>query len=235
MEAEYHEFDPASTENTSIPCHKGIKNIAVYFLYSVLLILLLIQLLVTGVKFSQLSKDVNEIKVHLAHHNNWPFSPHAHHLKAETEQSEQVLVTKITPVRGECQEGWVSYENSCYLLSTTKESWSAAEAKCHNFQGHLLVVNNAEELDYVSKIADLGESYWIGLVERQNEGHWSWVDGSDYSSMQKFWDVDQPDDWDYRENGEDCGQIHASAVRKRRLWNDADCSLGYRYICEKQI
>lgn len=47
-----------------------------------------------------------------------------------------------------------------------------------------------------------------------------------------FWDEGQPDDWDYRENGEDCGQIHSSEKRKRKLWNDADCDLPYRYICE---
>lgn len=51
----------------------------------------------------------------------------------------------------------------------------------------------------------------------------------------RFWDEGQPDNWDYMENGEDCGQLHASAQRKRKLWNDADCNLLYRYICEKRV
>lgn len=50
----------------------------------------------------------------------------------------------------------------------------------------------------------------------------------------RFWDQGQPDDWDLMENGEDCGQLHESARRKRKLWNDADCSLKYRYICEAE-
>ncbi|KAK7933928.1 hypothetical protein WMY93_004824 [Mugilogobius chulae] len=50
-----------------------------------------------------------------------------------------------------------------------------------------------------------------------------------------FWDKGQPDDWDYMENGEDCGQLHSSNRRKRKLWNDADCSLKFRYICESNI
>lgn len=47
------------------------------------------------------------------------------------------------------------------------------------------------------------------------------------------WDAGQPDDWDVRVNGEDCGQLHARVtVDRRRLWNDADCTLSYPYICE---
>lgn len=51
----------------------------------------------------------------------------------------------------------------------------------------------------------------------------------------RFWDDGQPDNWDYRENGEDCGQIHSSSKRIRKLWNDADCQLQYRYICEARL
>lgn len=47
-----------------------------------------------------------------------------------------------------------------------------------------------------------------------------------------YWDEGQPDNWDYRVNGEDCGQLHGSTRRKRKMWNDADCSMQYRYICE---
>uniref|UniRef100_A0A8C6UK73 Asialoglycoprotein receptor-like 1 n=1 Tax=Neogobius melanostomus TaxID=47308 RepID=A0A8C6UK73_9GOBI len=232
MEAQYHQFEVRSAEDTSIMLQKGRKNIVVYVLYSVLLLLLFILLGITGVKFSLLSEDINEIKLKLTQPNSQHFAPSSSH----AEKSVQlVLLTKITPVRGKCREEWVSYENSCYFLSTTKANWSAAETHCQNHQGHLLVINNVEELDYISKIAILMENYWIGLVERQNEGHWSWVDGSDYSSMEKFWDRGQPDDWDYRENGEDCGQIHAAAKRKRRMWNDADCGIAYRYICESKI
>uniref|UniRef100_A0A3B3X6J1 C-type lectin domain-containing protein n=1 Tax=Poecilia mexicana TaxID=48701 RepID=A0A3B3X6J1_9TELE len=128
--------------------------------------------------------------------------------------------------------GWASFQGSCYLLSTTTNVWQRAEDQCRSSGGHLLVLNNVEELDYISGIVDIKYSYWIGLVERQHEGHWSWVDGTDFGSTPTFWDQGQPDNWDFRVNGEDCGQLHASGNRKRKLWNDADCSLGYRYICE---
>ncbi|XP_020784032.2 asialoglycoprotein receptor-like 1 isoform X2 [Boleophthalmus pectinirostris] len=239
MEVQYHQFCPESTENTPETLHRGISKIVVYALYAVLLLLLFILLFMTGVKFSQISSDVNEIKIKLSKAaNNVPFTPNHAHFEAHSETEriiEQVYLEEITPVRGNCREGWVSYDKGCYFLSATPEPWRNAETHCQRLNGHLLVINNVEELDYISKVVALGENYWIGLVERHKEGHWSWVDGSDYSSIQTFWDKGQPDDWDYRENGEDCGQLHSSVRRKRKLWNDADCSLAYRYICESTV
>ncbi|KAM3867683.1 asialoglycoprotein receptor 2-like [Diretmus argenteus] len=144
----------------------------------------------------------------------------------------QHYLEPIVPVRGRCDEGWVFFQSSCYLLSTEIATWSRAEEQCKTHAAHLLVVNNVEELDYISKIVVVLEHYWIGLVEREHEGHWTWVDGTDYRTTPTFWDMDQPDDWDYRQQGEDCAQLHASQKRKRKLWNDADCNLSYRYICE---
>uniref|UniRef100_A0A3Q0SJ22 Asialoglycoprotein receptor-like 1 n=1 Tax=Amphilophus citrinellus TaxID=61819 RepID=A0A3Q0SJ22_AMPCI len=124
-----------------------------------------------------------------------------------------------------------SFLSHCYLLATTSVTWSKAEDLCKAHGGHLLVLNN----DYISKIIPVRHNYWIGLVERQHEGQWSWVDGTDLRSTPMFWDKGQPDDWDYRENGEDCGQLHGSERRKRKLLNDAECTQSYRYICEKRF
>ncbi|KAM4579537.1 C-type lectin domain family 4 member E-like [Fundulus diaphanus] len=144
----------------------------------------------------------------------------------------EVLLESLVPTRGTCREGWGSFQGRCYLLSTTTATWQRAEDQCKTLGGHLLVLNNEEELDYISRIVEIKYHYWIGLVERQHEGQWSWVDGTDFDSTPKFWDQGQPDNWDFRENGEDCGQLHGSLRRKRKLWNDADCSLLYKYICE---
>uniref|UniRef100_A0A3Q0SIV4 Asialoglycoprotein receptor-like 1 n=1 Tax=Amphilophus citrinellus TaxID=61819 RepID=A0A3Q0SIV4_AMPCI len=70
---------------------------------------------------------------------------------------------------GTCAEGWVSYQSHCYLLATTSVTWSKAEDL---FPHH----------DYISKIIPVRHNYWIGLVERQHEGQWSWVDGTDLRS-----------------------------------------------------
>ncbi|XP_029999969.1 C-type lectin domain family 4 member E-like [Sphaeramia orbicularis] len=227
MESQYRQF--GSSEHSSvhvqgeqtIPIQRGRKNIVVYVLYGILVLLLLILLLVTGIKLSQLSKEIADVKLYIGRNNHKPAG-----------SVQPVYLEALTPVRDRCREGWSSFQNSCYLLSNAVLTWKQAETQCQTLGGHLLVLNDVHELDYISRIIDIRYSFWIGLVERQHEGHWSWVDGTDFSSTPTFWDEGQPDNWDYRENGEDCGQLHGSEKRKRKMWNDADCFLQYRYICE---
>ncbi|XP_041792580.1 asialoglycoprotein receptor-like 1 [Chelmon rostratus] len=229
MESQYHQF--GSSDSSSVhPEHRmtpqtGLKRIVVYVLYGVLLLLLLILLMVTGIKFSQLSQEISDVKVHLGRISHGGAA-------SSSAAVQDVYVEKLVPVRGSCREGWVSFQRSCYLMSTATTTWTKAEEQCRAHGAHLVVLNNVEELDYISKIVEIQYNYWIGLVERRHEGHWSWVDGTDFNSTPTFWDVGQPDNWDYRENGEDCGQLHSSEKRKRKLWNDADCNLMYQYICE---
>uniref|UniRef100_A0A3Q2Y8Z7 C-type lectin domain-containing protein n=1 Tax=Hippocampus comes TaxID=109280 RepID=A0A3Q2Y8Z7_HIPCM len=85
-----------------------------------------------------------------------------------------------------CKEGWVAFQTSCYLLSSTTATWSKAEQQCLSHAAHLVVVNGVEELvRFMSKISEITYKYWIGLVERAHEGEWSWVDGTDYDKTPK--------------------------------------------------
>ncbi|XP_047447231.1 asialoglycoprotein receptor-like 1 isoform X2 [Mugil cephalus] len=239
MESRYHRFGPSDSGSIhvepTVPTQTvftGMKRIVMYTLYGIPVLGLLILMIVTGIKLSQLNQEITDIKLHLARIVHGGTSSSS---SPDATEAQLVYLEKLTPVRGACREGWVSFQRSCYLLSTTTATWSKAEEQCKTQRGHLVVLNNVEELDYISQIVEIRSYYWIGLVERQHEGHWSWVDGTDYSSTPTFWDKGQPDNWDYRENGEDCGQIHSSERRKRKLWNDADCSLSYRYICESGV
>ncbi|XP_012707552.2 hepatic lectin isoform X1 [Fundulus heteroclitus] len=207
----------------------GLKAVLKYVFYAVLVLLLLALLTVIGVKFSQLNKEITDVKLQLKTiGSKGPTSLSASGSKPATE----ALLERLVPTRGTCRQGWGNFQGRCYLLSTATATWQRAEDQCKTLGGHLLVLNNEEELDYISRIVEIKYHYWIGLVERQHEGEWSWVDGTDYDSTPKFWDQGQPDNWAFRENGEDCGQLHGSLKRKLKLWNDADCSLLYRYICE---
>ena len=39
--------------------------------------------------------------------------------------------------------------------------------------------------EYISRMLNDGQQYWIGLVERDTEGKWSWVDGTDFKTSAK--------------------------------------------------
>lgn len=233
MDSQYQQFGPTDgttfrrEHSTTQAALSGMKRIVIYILYSILVLLLLILLMVTGIKFSQINKEISDVKLQLE-----TISKQRPASSSNAAALPEKALEKLIPVRGTCREGWVSFQRNCYLLSTTTATWHKAEELCKSHRGNLLVLNTVEELDYISRIIEIRYNHWIGLVERQHEGHWSWVDGTDYNSTPNFWDVDQPDDWDYRENGEDCGQLHGSGTRKRKLLNDADCKLLERYICE---
>ncbi|KAM8885530.1 C-type lectin domain family 4 member E-like [Spinachia spinachia] len=224
MEPQYHQFGPMDQSTSAQNAFTGMKRIVVCVLYGVLVLLLLILLMVNGIKFSQLNKEITDVKLNLR-----ILSKRTSSSTPDATTVREVLLTRRVPVKGTCREGWMSFQTGCYWLSTTAATWSKAEDRCREQGGHLVVLNNVEELDYISEVVDIKYSYWIGLVERDHEGHWSWVDGTDFSSTPTFWDNGQPDNW---ENGEDCGQIHASERRKRKMWNDADCHRTFKYVCE---
>ncbi|XP_061671859.1 C-type lectin domain family 10 member A-like [Syngnathoides biaculeatus] len=227
-EPRYNQFESSAERfdliDQNVPLQKGTKRILVYLLYGILVSLLVIQMMVTGIKFTQLNIKIADIKIHLQRLS--------HQVSGGGTTTEGVHLEKRVPVRGACKEGWVSFQSSCYFLSSSTATWNKAEQHCLSRGGHLVVVNGVEELDYISEISEITYKYWIGLVERTREGEWSWVDGTDYSITPKFWDTDQPDNWAFRKNGEDCGQLHATDARIRRRWNDADCNVAYNYICE---
>lgn len=50
--------------------------------------------------------------------------------------------------------------------------------------------------------------------------------------LYSHWDEGQPDNWFTAYGDEDCGQIHNSAHRIRKLLNDGNCLSNFGYICE---
>ncbi|KAI1900726.1 hypothetical protein AGOR_G00052860 [Albula goreensis] len=212
--------------------NRGRRVTLAYILYGIVLLLLLILLLITGLKFSQLRQEVADIKLFLVSVNSSLMGPLLKLSKSETLISElsHIHHEHMVPEQGPCDEGWLFFQGSCYLLSTDKASWHGAEMKCDEQGAHLMVIDNADEQDFISDVL-IRASYWIGLVERGEEGHWSWVDGTDFLSTPHFWDVGQPDEWHAVIHGEDCGQLQLNIQNVHR-WNDADCTLRHLYVCE---
>ncbi|XP_067371583.1 CD209 antigen-like isoform X2 [Channa argus] len=72
--------------------------------------------------------------------------------------------------------GWTKFNCSFYFLSTESGSWTKAREDCQNKGADLVIINSAEEQEFLSGFTN--QSAWIGLSDRAEEGTWKWIDGS---------------------------------------------------------
>ena len=102
-------------------------------------------------------------------------------------------------------------------------NWSEARAICQKLDGDLASINNDEEDKLLSSMPNFSPSidYWIGFNDIQQEGNFSWSDGSKFSY--KKWASRQPDN----ANNEDCGTYKGNWG-----WNDLACHNKRRFICK---
>ncbi|XP_052439743.1 C-type lectin domain family 4 member F-like [Carassius gibelio] len=128
-------------------------------------------------------------------------------------------------------EGWVHPTFSLYFMSSMKKSWTESRRDCTERGADLIIINNREEQDFVTKITDKGE-FWIGVTDAKEEGRWKWVDGTSVTSG--FWassgHITEP-------NGgrrENCAVTYLKRHPELIGWIDADCNGAYQWICEKR-
>ncbi|KAG7231937.1 hypothetical protein INR49_010080, partial [Caranx melampygus] len=120
-----------------------------------------------------------------------------------------------------CPKGWTHFLSSCYAIDRqSPRSWDDARDKCRGQNAHLVVIETAEEQDFIynSTVADLGsDRLWIGL--RVELGSWRWISGSNLT--QEFWTV-----------APGRGQHCATSVT--RGWRAVSCTDKHGWICEKK-
>ncbi|KAL3841961.1 hypothetical protein ACJMK2_020037 [Sinanodonta woodiana] len=136
------------------------------------------------------------------------------------------------PTHGQCGDGWLFRENSCYHISHDREEWASAEFMCHTMGGYLVEINNADEghfLEHQVKLFNFSEGQtWIGATDILVEGDWVWADSQTSLSSRAYtnWLAGEPNNLGRNEN---CLSLFNSG-----LWNDEDCDTHFHYICEKQ-
>uniref|UniRef100_A0A3Q3JET2 C-type lectin domain-containing protein n=1 Tax=Monopterus albus TaxID=43700 RepID=A0A3Q3JET2_MONAL len=70
------------------------------------------------------------------------------------------------PGHKRCSDGWLTFGQSCFYLSTYRLNWDKSQRNCTSRGGSLAVITSQE-----------GEGFhWIGL--RKRESTWAWVNGT---------------------------------------------------------
>jgi hypothetical protein len=73
--------------------------------------------------------------------------------------------------------GGVFYKGNEYRLFMEKSTWGDAKAACESMGGHLVTIADLEENEFVAKLADNVDHFWIGLTDENIEGQFQWITG----------------------------------------------------------
>ncbi|XP_039374565.1 oxidized low-density lipoprotein receptor 1-like [Mauremys reevesii] len=80
-----------------------------------------------------------------------------------------------------CPEYWFPHGEKCYHFSTESKPWLESQKACSSHDSRLLLIENKEELDFISPLATF---HWIGLSRDKTDRPWMWVNGTAFSTDQ---------------------------------------------------
>ncbi|XP_010788456.1 CD209 antigen-like protein E, partial [Notothenia coriiceps] len=124
------------------------------------------------------------------------------------------------------QQGWVYFSGSFYRISSTMKPWQDSRRDCQQKGADLMIINSQEEQDFSRQSTNIT---WIGLTDRDTEGEWTWVDGTQLTTS--FWHSGEPNNYD--KSNEDC--VNINLHDHQNSWNDAPCENEHFWICEKKM
>ncbi|XP_060570440.1 perlucin-like protein [Ruditapes philippinarum] len=129
--------------------------------------------------------------------------------------------------KARCQDGWIRYQGSCYLIVQNQCTFHEAEVNCKKHGADLVTIEDANENTFLKKhLTTLkGTDFWIGLTDSVTEGVFKWV-ADQSKAVFTDWAKDQPDNY----HNEDCVHVHAS---RSFVWNDRPCVDRVQSICEE--
>ncbi|XDV25862.1 hypothetical protein PO909_029701 [Leuciscus waleckii] len=114
------------------------------------------------------------------------------------------------------------YQSSFYYMSSEEKSWSESRRYCTERGADLIIINNKEKEELVKKMSG-STGVWMGLTDSDEEGRWTWVDGSTLTSG--FWMSTEPNGY----KKENCAVLYPSGLY------DYPCENAFKCICEKYL
>jgi hypothetical protein len=127
------------------------------------------------------------------------------------------------------------FNGHAYKFFAEKMPWKTAKAKCEALDGHLIIVNNAEENAFAAKLVEAAqwEDAWIGATDEAKEGDWRTVQGGPLTYTN--WYTGQPNN---KQNSEHWALMSNRTFGTERLgwkWSDQpNDSTQHKagYLCE---
>ena len=133
-------------------------------------------------------------------------------------------LTKSRELLFTCQNGKAK---DTYIISHSQAyTWEEARAVCRDYGGDLAIVDKEWIQRELESYFDPEKAYWLGGSDREVEGTWVWVDGTNIEDGYKNWGDHQPDDYQGEEH---CLQIWPNHGFH---WNDVACDSEYGFVCK---
>ncbi|XP_066449642.1 CD209 antigen-like protein A isoform X3 [Eleutherodactylus coqui] len=88
-----------------------------------------------------------------------------------------------------CEDGWKKLDDSCYSFTVVEATWSQTRDSCLKKGADLASITSEREQIFLVSISDVSydKHYWIGLHDMDEEGTWTWVDGTNYETSYNLW------------------------------------------------
>ncbi|XP_040929343.2 CD209 antigen-like protein E isoform X2 [Betta splendens] len=151
---------------------------------------------------------------------------HERALMESSETSCSTLMVKDDLLQTAAAAGCVYFSGSYYFTSPEQQSWMQSSTYCEQRNAALVVIGSHAEQELVSSFQ---RPAWIGLSAREDEGQWTWVDGTPLGTQ--YWMESQPNADSHVD--EDCAEITTGDAT--RNWNGASCSQKKFCICERTL
>ena len=113
------------------------------------------------------------------------------------------------------------YGGHRYFCSLAPASWDEAKVICTLNGGHLAVINDQSENEYVSSKL-MGQTAWIGGTDENTEGLFEWVNREGF--IYRNWLIGQPNNMN--------GNEDYIELRPDGYWNDQNGASSREFVCE---
>lgn len=145
---------------------------------------------------------------------------------SQTGNSKMSAIIAKVQHRKDCDDGWIPFNKSCYLVVKETKVFNHAERNCVIHAAHLISIESEEEN---KKIVSLVQNYigkpgvvriWLGMERLTSDSSLHWVDNKPINFVN--WAPGEPD-----QTGA-CVQMI-----QKGWWEDSSCLQNLSYICKK--